>query len=96
MLVECMRCIYSVVALCVVLFCVVLCFVCAVLTSYSNKYKAYPLYDFAVPVIDSLEGVTHALRSNEYHDRNPLYYWVVDALGMRRPFIQGEVGWHAA
>jgi glutamyl-tRNA synthetase len=35
-----------------------------------------------------LEGVTHALRSSEYHDRNPLYYWVVEAVGLRKPFIQ--------
>lgn len=53
-----------------------------------NKYKVYPLYDFACPIVDSLEGVTHALRSSEYHDRNPLYSWVVDALRIRKPFIQ--------
>jgi glutamyl-tRNA synthetase len=38
--------------------------------------------------VDSIEGVTHALRSSEYHDRNPLYYWVVDSLKLRRPYIQ--------
>jgi len=53
-----------------------------------TKYKVYPLYDFACPIVDSIEGVTHALRSSEYHDRNPLYYWVVDAAKLRRPFIQ--------
>lgn len=48
----------------------------------------YPLYDFACPIVDSIEGVTHSLRSNEYHDRNPLYYWVLEATKLRKPFIQ--------
>jgi len=49
-----------------------------------DKFKLYPLYDFACPIVDSLEGVTHALRSSEYHDRNPQYDWVQNAAGVPR------------
>lgn len=48
----------------------------------SLKYKVYPTYDFVCPIIDSIEGVTHAFRSNEYHDRNALYDWVLQAVGV--------------
>ena len=53
-----------------------------------SQFKAYPTYDFACPIVDSIEGVTHALRSSEYHDRNALYYWVFDNLPIRKVIIQ--------
>ncbi len=43
-----------------------------------NKWCIYPMYDFAHPIGDALEGVTHSLCSLEYEIHRPLYDWVVE------------------
>ncbi|KAL9027587.1 MAG: hypothetical protein Q9196_003910 [Gyalolechia fulgens] len=52
-----------------------------------EQWKIYPTYDFACPIVDSMEGITHALRTIEYRDRNPQYNWMLDALDLRKVHI---------
>ena len=43
-----------------------------------NKWCIYPMYDFAHPIQDAIEGITHSLCSLEYEEHRPLYDWVVE------------------
>ncbi len=45
-----------------------------------NEWCIYPMYDFAHPVSDALEGITHSLCTLEFEDHRPLYNWVIEHL----------------
>lgn len=57
-----------------------------------NKWCIYPMYDFAHPIQDSIEGVTHSLCSLEYDDHRVLYDWVVEMCEMPHVPHQYEFG----
>ncbi|MDR1138923.1 MAG: glutamine--tRNA ligase [Clostridiales bacterium] len=42
-----------------------------------DKYKVYPMYDFAHPIQDAIEGITHSCCSLEFENNRPLYDWVI-------------------
>ena len=47
-----------------------------------DKWCIYPMYDFAHPIQDALEGITHSLCSLEFENHRPLYNWVVENTGI--------------
>ncbi|KAG9442167.1 hypothetical protein H6P81_018021 [Aristolochia fimbriata] len=49
-----------------------------------SNYNVYPTYDSACPFVDAIEGVSHALRSSEYHDRNEQYYRILEDMELRK------------
>jgi glutamyl-tRNA synthetase len=50
-----------------------------------NRIRVWPTYDFAAPLEDSLDGVTHAMRTKEYELRNELYFAILERLSLRKP-----------
>ncbi len=55
-----------------------------------NKWCIYPLYDYAHPIQDALEGITHSLCSIEFENHRPLYDWVIRHIGFKMPPHQYE------
>lgn len=47
-----------------------------------DKWCIYPMYDFAHPICDSMQGVTYSLCTLEFEDHRPLYNWVVENTGV--------------
>ena len=50
-----------------------------------NKWRIYPMYDFAHCVSDSIEGITHSICTLEFEDHRPLYDWFLNELGVYHP-----------
>ena len=50
-----------------------------------DKWCIYPMYDFAHPVSDALEGITHSLCSLEFENHRPIYNWFVEKAGFNAP-----------
>lgn len=55
-----------------------------------NKWCIYPLYDYAHPIQDALEGITHSLCSIEFENHRPLYEWVINNVGFENKPKQRE------
>ena len=55
-----------------------------------DKWCIYPLYDFAHPIQDATEGITHSLCSIEFENHRPLYDWVIDNIGVKNKPHQYE------
>ena len=49
-----------------------------------DKWCIYPMYDFAHPIEDAIEGITHSICTLEFEDHRPLYDWVVTELGYKK------------
>ena len=57
-----------------------------------DAWCIYPMYDFAHPLEDAIEGVTHSLCTTEFEDHRPLYNWVIEECEMEHKPQQIEFG----
>ena len=55
-----------------------------------DKWCIYPMYDFAHPIEDAIEGISHSICTLEFEDHRPLYEWVVNELEYENPPRQIE------
>ena len=55
-----------------------------------SDWCVYPMYDFAHPLSDYIEGITYSICTMEFEDHRPLYDWVLQALGAKHPPRQYE------
>ncbi|SJN21619.1 glutamine--tRNA ligase/YqeY domain fusion protein [Psychrobacter sp. JB385] len=55
-----------------------------------DKWCIYPMYDFAHPLSDAIEGITHSLCTLEFEDHRPFYDWVIEKIGFDVPPHQYE------
>lgn len=55
-----------------------------------DKWCIYPLYDYAHPIQDAIEGISHSLCSIEFENHRPLYEWVIDNIGFEKKPKQRE------
>ncbi|WP_058484829.1 glutamine--tRNA ligase/YqeY domain fusion protein [Defluviitalea phaphyphila] len=55
-----------------------------------DKWCIYPMYDYAHPISDAIEGITHSICTLEFEDHRPLYNWFLQALNIKNPPKQIE------
>ena len=55
-----------------------------------DKWCIYPMYDFAHPLSDAIEGITHSICTLEFEDHRPFYDWIVNKIGFEQPPHQYE------
>ncbi|WP_027364446.1 glutamine--tRNA ligase/YqeY domain fusion protein [Desulfotruncus alcoholivorax] len=55
-----------------------------------DKWCIYPMYDYAHPLSDAIEGITHSICTCEFEDHRPLYDWVLEAVNIKNPPQQIE------
>ena len=55
-----------------------------------DRWHIYPMYDYAHPIEDAIENITHSLCTMEFEDHRPLYEWVLESLDWKEPPRQIE------
>ena len=59
-----------------------------------DKWPIYPMYDYAHPIEDAIDNITHSLCTLEFEDHKPLYEWVINNIDIKKLVEQGIVdGW---